>query len=130
MADAVTNRTIYDGPRHCAVLLTNISDGSGETAVLKVDVSGLNANQGKTCTGVNVRRIQFCTFGMAVSLLWDASTDVAFASLQGNGTIDFEPFGGLSNNAGSGVTGDILLTTAGASSGDTYMVLLELEKVY
>ena len=47
-----------------------------------------------------------------------------------NGHMDFKDFGGLSNNAGSGKNGDILFTTKGHSSGDTYSIVLEMVKVY
>ena len=36
----------------------------------------------------------------------------------------------LTNNAGSGKNGDILFTTKGHSSGDTYSITLEMVKVY
>lgn len=126
MADTVTNRTLYDGTENCVVVLTNSSDGTGESAVLKVDVSALNG----TAAGVNIRRIDFCTFGMAVNILWDATTDVTAAIVQGTGSLDFNAIGGLSNNAGAGKTGDILLTTIGHTAGDTYMIVLDLEKYY
>ena len=41
MADAVTSQTLVDGEKTAIIKLTNISDGSGETAVKKVDVSAL-----------------------------------------------------------------------------------------
>ena len=43
MADAVTSQIIGDnvGAKSILVKLTNISDGSGESAVAKVDVSAL-----------------------------------------------------------------------------------------
>jgi len=44
--------------------------------------------------------------------------------------MDFQDFGGLPNNAGSGKNGDILFTTIGHSSGDTYSIVLEMVKVY
>jgi hypothetical protein len=126
MADTVTNRTLYDGGEHAAIVLTNSSDGTGEAAVLKVDVSALNGAP----AAVNIRRIQYNTFGMAVSLLWDADTDVTAIILQGDGSFDFTRYGGLSNNSGAGKTGDVKLTTIGHTAGDTYTVVLELEKVY
>jgi hypothetical protein len=43
---------------------------------------------------------------------------------------DYSDFTGIPNNAGDGVTGDILFTTIGASSTDTYTVILELVKEY
>ena len=44
MADAVTSQTLFDGDKHVVMKFTNISDGSGESAVKKVDVSELNAD--------------------------------------------------------------------------------------
>ena len=41
MADAVTSQTIVDGEKTVVQKFTNISDGTGESAVVKVDVSGL-----------------------------------------------------------------------------------------
>ena len=42
MADAVTSQTLFDGDKHVVMKFTNISDGTGESAVKKVDVSALN----------------------------------------------------------------------------------------
>ena len=39
MADTVTSKTIEDGPRTAIMYFTNVSDGTGESAVAKVDVS-------------------------------------------------------------------------------------------
>ena len=44
MADAVTSSTIQDGERTAVMRFTNVSDGTGESAVAKVDVSALNAD--------------------------------------------------------------------------------------
>ena len=41
MADAVTSQTIVDGEKTVVQKFTNISDGTGESAVVKVDVSAL-----------------------------------------------------------------------------------------
>ena len=55
MADAVTSQTIQDGERKAVLKFTNISDGTGEANVVKVDVSALTANSaGKACTKVTV----------------------------------------------------------------------------
>lgn len=130
MADAVTNRTLVDGYRNAVVALTNASDGTGEAAVLKVDVSALSAPPGEICSGVNIRRVHYSVWGMSVSLLWDATADVTALILQGDGCLDLTGFGGLSNNGGAGKTGDLLLTTTGHTAGDSYSLILELEKVY
>ena len=69
---------------------------------------------------------------MEFRLFWDATTDVVFfGSAQNNQfTFDFSNFGGLRNNAGTGKTGNILLSTADASAGDTYTLVLEMTKYY
>ena len=134
MADAVASQTIVDGPSFVALKLTNISDGTGETAVTKVDVSALEADSrtGQSCTDVNIERIWWQCIGMKVRILLDADTDVMAIELGENqsGNHDYSIFGGLTNNAGTGKTGDVKFTTVGASSGDTYTVILYLRKKF
>ena len=43
MADTVASQTIIDGPKTVVLKLTNVSDGGGEAAVVKVDVSALTS---------------------------------------------------------------------------------------
>jgi len=70
--------------------------------------------------------------GMSVKLLWDADADVLALHLPADyaDTLDMSEFSGLNNNAGTGVTGDIMLTTVGHSSGDAYTVVLKMVKHY
>jgi hypothetical protein len=134
MADAVTSTTIQDGNRIAVIQLTNTSDGTGESAVTKVDVSALAANtaNGQACTGVKLGRIVYSTFGMSVKLLWDATTDTICWDLNSDYTTDedFTGFGGIQNTSGTGKTGDINLTTTGHASGDSYVIVLTLIKDY
>ena len=133
MADAVTSQTIIDGERNCIMKFTNVSDGTGESAVAKVDVSALNSNSaGVSCSEVRVLRISHAIVGMSVQLFLNATSNVLLMELaeSSNGHMDFTDFGGLPNNAGSGKNGDILFTTKGHSSGDTYSITLEMVKVY
>ena len=132
MADVVTSQTIFDGEREVVMKFTNVSDGTGETAVLKVDVSALNPSAfGKACDGVALDRIHASINGMSVSLLWDADTDVPAVILApGMYTFDHGKRIQLPNNASTGKTGDILFTTIGASAGDTYSIVLEMVKSY
>ena len=44
MVDAVATQTLIDGDKKVVQKFTNISDGTGESAVVKVDVSGLATN--------------------------------------------------------------------------------------
>ncbi len=127
MADAVTSQTLIGGTddgRNLVMKFTNVSDGTGESAVTKVDVSAFNAS------GVAIDKIHYSTSGMAVRILWDATSDVVawLVPENGDGCFDFSAFGGLTNNAGTGKTGDIQFTTIGAASGDTYSIVLEMRK--
>ena len=131
MADTVASQTLADGPKTAVLKLTNISDGSGESAVTKVDVSALQPSaDGDTCTGVTIERIWWQCIGMKVQILWDATSDLFCIELGENqsGDHDYTKFGGLTNNAGSGKTGDLKFTTVGHSSGDTYTGILYLRK--
>ena len=133
MADAVTSQTIQDGERNCIMKFTNVSDGTGESAVAKVDVSALTSNSaGVSCSEVRVLRVSHAIVGMSVQLFLNATSNVLLMELaeSSNGHMDFADFGGLPNNAGSGKNGDILFTTKGHSSGDTYSITLEMVKVY
>ena len=133
MADAVTSQTLIDGERLAIMKFTNISDGTGESAVLKVDVSALTPSaSGAACDRVTVTKIYISTHGMEVRMLWDATTDVPFFLSAPNATqtLDMSSFGGITNNGGTGVTGDIVFSTADASAGDTYWCILEMVKGY
>lgn len=135
MADTVSSTTILDGDKDFIVQLTNVSDSTGESAVTKVDVSGLTARKsdGAACTGVKLCRVYYSILGFTkIGLLWDATTDTLCMELNpsADGVLDFSSFGGLQNTAGSGKTGDINLTTTGASSGDSYMIVLHCIKSY
>ena len=133
MADTVASQTIDDGPKYAVIKLTNISDGTGESAVTKVDVSGLASSaNGVACTGATIQKIWWQCTGMKVSILFDATSDVLAIQLGENqsGYHDYTSCGGLTNNAGSGKPGDIKFTTVGHSSGDTYTIILYLKKEF
>lgn len=133
MADAVTTQILQDGPRNCVMKFTNVSDGTGETGVLKVDVSTLSYVEATgPCTAVRINAIRYQLIGMNVQILWDATTDVLAVELvpEAGDHLCMRQFGGITNNAGTGKTGDILFTTIGATAGDTYTIILEMVKIY
>ena len=133
MADAVATTTIIDGPRKAVIYCTDTSDGNGEAAVTKVDVSALSQSPDlDTCTGVRLEKVVFSNVGMGVKILWDATADVIALELPADysDTLDFSDISGLPNYAGSGKTGDIQFTTVGDTSGDTYSVTLYCIKEY
>ena len=133
MADAVTSQTLFDGDKHVVMKFTNISDGTGESAVKKVDVSALNADiYGNTCSSVAIEKIWWQCIGMKVRLFFDATSDAFIIELGENqsGYHDYSEFGGIKNNAGSGKTGDVDFTTVGHSSADTYTIILKMRTTY
>ena len=139
MADAVTSQTIVDTDKRAIIKLTNLSDGSGESAVAKVDVSALTARSSDSaeCSRVTIDQIWYDIGGMRVALEWNASSNVVAIVLGGSaaagnvqGHMDFRSFGGIKNNAGGGINGDIDLTTSGHTNLDHYTIVLELRKSY
>lgn len=128
MADTVTTQTILDGPRNCVMAFTNISDGTGENAVKKVDIAALSGSP----TRVKLERIEYSAAGMGVDILWDATTDVLAFHVPANtaGEIDFRREGRVPNPKTSGWTGHINFTTVDAANGDRYSVVLHMTKGY
>jgi hypothetical protein len=132
MADTVATQILFEGDKQVIMKFTNNSDGTGESAVTKVDVSTLAPYQGRPCVDVQIDRIYFLTHGMEVRLLWGATTNLTIMTVPQNiaQTMDFNDFGGLNNNAGAGKTGNILFTTLGVNSGDSYTIILVMRKLY
>jgi len=148
MADAVTSRYIYPpnweghrfgegdlrgiagnqggGARRYILHLTNISDGTGESLVEKVDISKLPIAGG--LMGPTVRTviewIEYDVYGMDVTLYWRRSTDMVIARLPGGASPQSGKIRGPMTDPGTGdgtdETGNILLSTSNAASGDSY----------
>ena len=102
MADAVATQTIQDGAKTAIFRFTNVSDGSGEAAVKKKDVSALTADPmtNASCTAVTNQKIYYSTIGMGVKIFFDADTDVLAWQLNADwsDTLDFSDFTGIPNN--------------------------------
>ena len=138
MADVVTSQTIADTVGVKTVMkFTNISDGSGETLVTKMDASALNfmsedANRviSKIYWAVNT------TNGKSgVEILWAGSgTSAANATIgffSGRGFHDYFNAGNsIPNNAtltaNTSPADDILFSTKGFVAGDNYTIILEV----
>lgn len=135
MADAVTTNTIKGGvsAKRMIVHLTNLSDGTGESNVVKVDRSALTLPNGNSPSKINIRAVRWAIQGFTyIKLSWDHTADDTAFLLSGNGYDCFEVHGVLadpntSTDAVTGAIGDLLLTTAGAASGATYDITLELD---
>lgn len=139
MADAVTTNVVAQTNKRYCVHLTNISDGTGESAVIKVDKSTLVAEDGAEPASLDIEQVRWNIQGFtSVRILWDHTTDDVGLALSGSGYDDFRgEYGpdaaratrsGLADPRSSGGTGDILLTTAGTTSGNTYDITLWLRK--
>lgn len=125
MADTVTTKVVFAGKRRYIVHLTNVSDGTGESNVIKVDKSTLTGLNGQEPTKLVVEKIHYDVSAIRVLLTWDQTSDETIAVLQNIGKLDWTKEGGLVG-ANTGGTGDILLTTANQTVGDGYDITLYL----
>jgi len=128
MADTVTTQTIADtsGVKF-VVKMTNLSDGTGETLVKKVDASELTfmSEDGNRKISKIWYSINTANNKSAVELLWDGTTNATALLLSGNGYWDLRPAGNEIPNNATTPTGDVLLSTKNFASGDNYTILLE-----
>ena len=139
MADTVGVKWIYppnwdgnppdnNGWREVTVRFHGISDGTGEADVTKVDISELRTVQGIVPTRTKITSIKYMVNGMSVRLEWDRSPNAVIAILgitAGNdGVLDWGGKGLVDPGEVGDRTGDILLTTGGATSGDTYDITM------
>jgi hypothetical protein len=125
-ADTVTTKILRNAGGtwggNYAFLFTGTSDGTGETAVVKVSTAALQGSP----TKLKITKLQWNVQGEGVAVLFDATTDDRTIILAGDGFYDAEKQGGpLIDPQSTGHTGNILFTTIGASLGDTYTVYLE-----
>lgn len=127
MADTVRTLTVRNAVALNGWLVVNCtseSDGTGESAVAKIDISTFTCRNGSAATYSIVHRIEYNVTGMSVRLHWDHTTDDTIAELSGSGLIDQSADGGRVDPKSAGGTGDILLTTTGHTSGDTYDITI------
>jgi hypothetical protein len=135
MADAVTSALIENGPKNWVYVFTNLSDGTGETNVVKVDGSSagplgifLYGQNFYPTSHIKIREIEYDVKGMALEIIWDATSSQNALVLGGFGRICFDNVGGLAamNSAGTalltGATGKIKFTTLGAMPNSGYTV--------
>lgn len=106
-------QVIEEGPRNLVVKV--------DTAPATVDVSALNP----PCEELRIMKIIYDSPSTnAGKLEWDATIPVLAFSLSGPGDhYNFCRFGGLVNNGGAGVTGDVIITP------DSATVVVEFKKV-
>jgi hypothetical protein len=124
MANAVTTQIIVDGARNAVVKVVGILDSSDLSATTIVDPASFTPLP----TKFRIDQVQYSVEeGLSVLLDWDATSDVYIDSFDGSGTAKYHRFGGLTNNAGAGVTGKIEASTEGWASTGTYHFTLVLQ---
>ena len=134
MADAVTSQTIVDTSGTKTVMkFTNMSDGSGETLVTKMDASALTfMTEDATKSIAKIWWAINTTNGKSgVELLWAGTTNSTIGFFSGTGYHDYYTAGNaIPNNAtltaNTSPAGDILISTKGFVAGDNYTIILEV----
>ena len=107
MADAVTVQLLENGPRVWAYSFTNLSDGTGESGVVKVDGSatgplGVNVG-GQTffpLQHIKIIEIEYDVKGMALEIIWDANRRRMRWCSAASARCIFTRFGGLAAPSG------------------------------
>ena len=138
MADVVTSQTIVDTTGTKTVMkFTNISDGSGETLVTKMDASELTfMTEDATKSIAKIWWSINTTNGKSgVELLWagsgTSSANATIGFFSGRGYHDYFTSGNsVSNNAtltaNTSPAGDVLISTKGFVAGDNYTIIIEV----
>lgn len=130
MADTVNTQILANGPVNLIVKFTNFSDGTGESAVTKLDATSVSNGYKGVAPGVylKLKRIQYDVRNMGLNILWDATADeVMLAIGQSSEDIKFNP--PLRVPVGLvGATGSVNFTTLGAMPNSTYSVVMHFLK--
>ena len=137
MADVVTSQTIVDTAGTKTVMkFTNISDGSGETLVTKMDASALTfMTEDATKTIAKIWWAINTTNGKSgVELLWAGTTNSTIGFFSASGYHDYFTSGNsIPNNAtltaNTAPAGDVLISTKGFVAGDNYTIILEVRQM-
>lgn len=126
MADAVSTQVLLNGTVYYTVHLTNLSDGTGESAVKKIDITALIGPNRLAPRALSLVEAKGAITGMAVKLYSNFGTGVKpFLIAAGSPLhICLVNEGGIPD-VGSGTNdGSLMLTTVGAASGSTYDLTL------
>ncbi len=125
MVDAVFVKTLRNTDSEAAFFMGSVSDGTGESAIQKVDISALTMAAAK----VTITKLIWGCQGMGVKVLFDHNTDDAVAILAGMGHLSDEKEAPIQDPGSAGGTGDILFTTFGQAAGTGYGIYMEIRKV-
>lgn len=144
MANLLREHRLVDNSKRSLIKFVYISDSSAYANTTLVDVStlshALNANGYIMSSNTHPRSIYRTSikriFGNSkingyIKLQWQGATNTEIITFS-NGFFDFNfttaDTGGALTNPESSSNGDILISTSGAASGDTFTIFLELRK--
>ncbi len=140
MANSYNMQVLRDGPRNFVVRVTGEIDLTVATPI-DIPVTQLTtvATMSPPCKALRVDRVKFSqpnSSNLDVQLWWQATTNELFWGMSGGDDNEFSNFGGLTNNATPGATGDILFSTTGvggtpttAAGALTFAVIVECVKL-
>jgi hypothetical protein len=132
MAHTVSTQVLLDNQRQAIIKIT--IKGDGASADLSKAVIYDASAYASAAISDSLMDITYCLNGFSGELFWGATADVAMMSLAKDHPHNecFFQEGGLVNNGGAGVTGDILLNTNGlaATANDGYIILRVKKRKY
>lgn len=109
---------LIDGPRGAVVKVN-----AAETLDVSTLLSSLN---GRPVTSVSIEELIYDVVAATdVQILWHATANTLCYTCSGRAQHCFKDFGGLTNNAGAGKTGDVVVAGTGS-----FTVILKLTKNY
>ena len=127
MADVVSTQVLTDttGVKF-GVKMTNISDGTGENLVKKIDASNTTfmTEDGERKISKIFWSVNTQSGKSAVELIWDGETNATAVLLSGQGFWDLRADGNEITNNATTPTGDVLLSTKNFALGDNYTILV------
>ena len=128
MADVVSIQNITDtaGVKY-VVKMTNMSDGTGESNVKKIDASETTFMYEDGTKKVSKIWYSVNTVNpkSAVELVWDGATQSTALILGGNGFWNLRDNGNEILNNAITPTGDVMLNTKNFTNGDNYTIIVE-----
>ena len=128
MADIVSTQVLSDtsGVKYVAKL-TNISDGSVESLVKKIDASRATfmTEDGSRKIAKIWWSVNTTKSNASVELVWGGETNATAMLLNGQGYWDLRTAGNEIVNNATTPTGDVLLSTRDFVVGDNYTILVE-----
>lgn len=125
---AASVKVMVSGTRKYVINVTGIFSVADETDTVIIDRSTLTGGNGTVPTKIRIDEVTW-SIGPGfdyVLLEWDDATDEVIDYFQGQGYMDYRPYGGkkMAGTPDDAADGDVLLTTAGGAAGDTYSFLL------